>query len=152
VKTRAILHLKHRPGVRHPFYLKRRFRRPTLLASEFISRVQARAPDHGPETARAAVHATLEALGQYLSSDQVRRMTLQLPRELAESARRFAGQGGPANLALFYAQIADKANLLPEDAVDYARAVTGVLRQAVPEGDLQDVALKLPRALDDLVA
>jgi uncharacterized protein (DUF2267 family) len=123
-----------------------------LRANEFIGRVHARVPGHGSDKARLASHATLEALGQYLSADQVRRMTARLPRELAESARRFAGRGGPADLNLFYAQIAGRADLLPDAAADYAHAVTHVLRQAVPEAVLADAMLHLPRELDDVVA
>lgn len=144
--------MKHKPAPRRSFYLKRRFREPTLRTNEFIARVQARAPNHGPETARTATRATLEIIGQYLSTDQVRRMTSRLPRELAECARRSAGRGGPADLNLFYAQVADKAHLLPDDAIDYAHAVAGVLKQAVPENELADAVLNLPRELDELVA
>jgi uncharacterized protein (DUF2267 family) len=153
VKTagRSILHLKHKPASRPTFHLRRRYR-AALRAHEFIGRVQARAPGHERDKARAATHATLEALGQYLSAEQVRRMTARLPRELAESARRSAGCGGPADLDLFYAQIAGKAHLQPEAAVDYAHAVTSVLRQTVPEGALADAMLHLPRELDELVA
>lgn len=155
VKTapRPILHLKRGSAPRSTFYLKRRFRKHTRLqADEFLRRVQARAPDHLPETAYTATHATLEALGRYLSPHQARRLTSQLPRELAEAAQRSAGRGGPTDLNLFYAQIATKANLPPEAAANYVRAVTRVLRQAVSEDDLADAILNLPRALDDLVA
>lgn len=155
VKTasRPILHLKRGSAPRNTFYLKRRFRKSTRLQTdEFLRRVQARAPDQVTGTAHAATHATLEVLGQYLSPHQARRLTLQLPRELAEAAQRSAGRGGPAELTLFYAQIANKAKLDPDVATDYARAVTGALKQTVSEGDMADAMLNLPRSLDDLVA
>lgn len=151
--TRPILHLKRAPTSKHTFYLKRRFRKSGLLqASEFIRLVQGHAPNHGPETARAATHATLEALGLYLTPHQARRLTAKLPREFAESARRSAGRGGPDDLSGFCAQIARKTKLAPDDAMVCVRAVTRVLKQTVPEGELADAALNLPRELDELVA
>jgi uncharacterized protein (DUF2267 family) len=155
VKTasRPILHLKRGSAPRNTFYLKRRFRKSNRLQTdEFIRRVQAHAPDHDPSTAQTATYATLEVLGQYLTPHQARRLTAQLPRELAEAAQRSVGRGGPADLRLFYAQIANKTNLPPEIATDYARAVTSALRQTVSEGNLADAMLNLPRSLDDLVA
>lgn len=109
-------------------------------------------PNHGPEMARAATHAALEALAQYLTPDQARRLTARLPREFAESAQRSAGRGGPAGLDAFLAQIAYKAKLEPDDAMIYTRAVTRVLKQSVPESDLADATIKLPAELDELVA
>lgn len=79
-------------------------------------------------------------------------MTARLPRELAQATGRSAGQGGPADMEGFYAQVAAKANLPREDAADYARAITGVLRQTVPEGELADALLKLPPEFDELVS
>lgn len=114
--------------------------------------MQARIPDHPQATVHTATLATLEALGQYLSPHQARRLTSQLPRELAEATQRLAGCGGPVDSNLFYAQIANKANLEPAAVTDYARAVAHVLKHTIPESDLADAMLNLPRALDDLVA
>jgi uncharacterized protein (DUF2267 family) len=148
---RPTLHLKTSSAPRRTFYLKRRFCKYALHTNEFINRVQTRAPDSGVETARDATYATLETIGQYLSPYQARRMTARLPRELAESAQRRAGQGGPTEIGAFYAQIADRANLLPEEAIRYAQAVTSVLRQAVPEAELADAVLKMPPEFDELI-
>ena len=153
IASRPILHLKRGSAPRNAFYLKRRFRKNTRLQTdEFLRRVQARAPDHVPETAHTATYATLEVLGQYLSQHQARRLTSQLPRELADATQHSVGSGGPADLNLFYAQIADKANLDSETATDYARAVIYVLRHTVSGSDLADAMLNLPHALDELVA
>jgi uncharacterized protein (DUF2267 family) len=150
---RPILHLKHEHTPRHTFYLKRRSRRSSAVRSDdFVRRVTALVPRRDRVQARTAIHATLETLGQYLSPPQARRMTARLSRELAETMGRLAGQGGPETIDGFYAQVAARANLAHEDAVVYARAVTGALRQTVPEGELADALLKLPREFDELVA
>ncbi len=148
-----MLHLKRERTPKHPFYLKRRSHRSAAVrGDEFIRRVQALTPSHDRDAAHTATVATLEALGQYLSPLQARRMTARLPRELAEVAGRLAGQGGPATIESFYAQLTARTHLPREDAIRYARAVIGVLRQTVPAGDLSDIILKLPRELFELVA
>lgn len=54
-----------------------------MQTEEFLLRVQKRGPDSSLDTTVAATIATFEALGQNLLTEEARRMTAQLPRELS---------------------------------------------------------------------
>lgn len=102
-----------------------------MKTHEFVSAVQdsARIPDH--HHAEQAVRATLNVLGQRLSTE-AEDLAAQLPPELAEalptdgSVDRF----GPQE---FYTRVADQEGrgCSPEQARQHARAVTAALREAV---------------------
>ena len=121
-----------------------------MKTHEFVSAVQesARIPDHGH--AAQAVRATLNVLGQRLSTE-AEDLAAQLPAELAEalptdgSVERFGVQE-------FYERVADREGrgCTPEQARQHARAVTAALRAAVgPE--YRDVLDQLPGDYADLM-
>lgn len=102
-----------------------------MKAHEFVSAVQdsARIPDRQP--AEQAVRATLNVLGQRLSTE-AEDLAAQVPPELADdlptdgSVERFG-------LEEFYERVADRegGECSPEKGRQHARAVTAALREVV---------------------
>ena len=102
-----------------------------MKTHEFVSAVQdsARIPDH--DHAEQAVRATLNVLGQRLSTE-AQDLVAQLPPELAEAVPT-DGSVERFGLQEFYERVADKEGrgCSPEQARQHARAVTAALREAV---------------------
>lgn len=126
-----------------------------MQTEEFLLRVQDRGPEGDADSLRAATIATLEVLGQHLPTEEARRMAAQLPKELAESAAiggaEMQSGEGPAGVDAFYGQVAIRAGLDIDMAMGYASAVIAVLKKAISDGELTDVALALPTTLTDLL-
>jgi len=122
-----------------------------LQPDEFVSRVQQQI--HEPldrQQGEAAVQASLQVLGQTLSSPQARNLAAQLPAELKEPVTRQAE--APADAEEFRQRVAETAGISPAAAHAYADAALTVLGQAVSEGEAVDVAVQVPPFVSELMA
>lgn len=116
---------------------------------DFIDRVQQRAGLNSQEGAARAVRATLETLGERLSRVETRQLATQLPKELQVYLHP-RQESQIFSLDEFFNRVSARAHVRWAEAVDQARAVLGVLREAVSAGEIDDVRLELAPDYDAL--
>lgn len=116
---------------------------------ELVGNVQQRADLEDEQSARAAVHATLETLGEVLPEGAADDLAAQLPRDLGEDVRRQSASGAAVDVDLeeFCRRVADRegGNASSEDARGHARAVMSSLREALTDGKFTDLVTQLPQ-------
>jgi uncharacterized protein (DUF2267 family) len=102
----------------------------------------------------AAARATLTALGDRLAGGEKDDLADQLPEPLGEQVRTSSsGAGERLSLDGFFERVGERAGL--QDATEAerrARAVMGVLTEAISGGELEDVKSQLPSEFADLFA
>lgn len=118
---------------------------------EFIDLVRERVGEPRDVAERAA-RATLETLGQRLPADEAEALAAQLPPPLATFLEQTASQDEEFPVAEFYDRVAELGDLEPDDAEGLARAVLGVLDDAVSAGQVGDLIAALPADYGDLLA
>jgi uncharacterized protein (DUF2267 family) len=118
---------------------------------EFIERVQQRGGLTSFAEAEVATQATLATLGEYLTEGEGPDLAAQLPQGLGEQLQ----QQPPERSKIFsyndFIQlVGDNEGVGFEKAEDHARAVVGVLEEAVTEGEMEDVRRQFPSEFDPL--
>jgi uncharacterized protein (DUF2267 family) len=100
------------------------------------------------ETARQATNAVLETLAERIAGGEVDDLIERLPIELHDALRRGrAAVGGVARsmpLERFVERIAEREGVSEPAAVEHARAVFAVLRDAIGAEEFFDVMVQLP--------
>jgi uncharacterized protein (DUF2267 family) len=116
---------------------------------EFIGRVQNRARLASSGEAVRAIRATLEVLGERLFGGEAQDLAAQLPREIAHY---LTADGGSESFGLqeFFRRVSEREQVELPDAIHHARAVISVVRDAVSEGEMQDVLAQLPEEYNAL--
>jgi uncharacterized protein (DUF2267 family) len=116
---------------------------------ELVKRVADRAA-LSREDADRAIRAVLRTLAERIGSDEADDLAAQLPKELKDevpsglSPERFGADE-------FGRRVAARAGIAGADGRELAIAVFAVLRQAVTDGEIEDVLDRLPDELDALV-
>jgi uncharacterized protein (DUF2267 family) len=111
--------------------------------TEFITRVQQRAGMSSPEEALQAARATLETLGEFLSRVETRQTASELPKELAAFLHQRPSTW-PVPLEEFFNRVTAREDVRRPQALEHARAVIGVLCEAVSPGAIADIRNELP--------
>ena len=123
---------------------------------EFIEQVQRRAHLSSESEAKRATQAALETLAAYISPRERHDAASQLPRVIKEYMQQpFLGAGGlpapnPESSEIvedFYKRVSKLEEVPLETAREHARAVMSVLRDALSEGEFEDIRAELPTAL-----
>jgi uncharacterized protein (DUF2267 family) len=115
----------------------------------FIDRVQQRMDVASQAEAVRATHATLETLGERLSTRETRQLAAELPKELrAYLLQRSAHQ--PFLLEEFFNRVSARVGVRWHQAAAQARAVMAVVGEAVSSGELEDVRTELAPDYDAL--
>lgn len=118
---------------------------------EFVERVQQRAGLGSFSEAEEVTKATLTTLGEYLTGGERLDLASQLPQGLAEHLRR-----QPPNRAEFFSlndflqEVGEREGVNTDEASAHARAVVGVLQEAVSQGEMEDVRRQFPSQFDPL--
>jgi uncharacterized protein (DUF2267 family) len=128
---------------------------PTLQYPEFLHRVeeQINATQPATETQRAAeraIMATLETLGERLTSGEANDLAAQLPGELQAPLQRSADEAEVFSLDEFYGRVAKREGVNIETARNDASVVMRVLKLAATPGQLDDVMAQLPSEFNAL--
>ena len=110
---------------------------------DFITRVLERSGMDSRERAIDITQAALETLGERLERTVRRGVASQLPAELREMMLSRA-DGDQYQLQEFYQRVGARADTKYYDAAERATAVLGVLREAVSEGQMQEMLESLP--------
>lgn len=126
-----------------------------MQTEEFISEVARRANLSDHDTAAAVSHATVETLCAHLPTEQVRKLSSQLPQELTRAAKagRTQTTEQPAEITqdAFYTQVAIRAACDRSEIEGAVRAAISVFKQALSRGETTDIVLDAPRELDALL-
>lgn len=117
----------------------------------FLAEVRRQAGLRSDEDAVGAVRAAvavLEALGERISSGQVKDLAARLPEDLGDALRRgdarSKGQAKPLSLAEFVRRVAELEGVSATSAHTHARAVLRALRDVVGEKEFGDTLAQLP--------
>ncbi|MBA2443276.1 MAG: DUF2267 domain-containing protein [Rubrobacter sp.] len=118
---------------------------------EFLQRVEKRITTEEPGAAELATAATLSTLGERLQGEEAENLAAQLPGEIKDQLTGGgAGEAGEFPLEEFYRRVGEKEDTTPEEAAPRARAVIGVLSEAVTGGEVGDVISSLPTEYEPL--
>ena len=118
---------------------------------EFVDRVRQRAGLASFAEAEAATQATLTTLGEYLTEGEGLDLAAQLPQGLAELLRRQSPERSMIfSLNDFLQRVGEEEGVGIEEASAHARAVMGVLEEAVTEGEMDDIRRQFPSEFDPL--
>ena len=120
---------------------------------EFVDRVRQRANLGSFEKAEAATQATLTVLGEYLTGGEGHDLASQLPQGLAELIRQQPPERATIfSLNDFLQRVGEEEEVGLGEAEAHARAVMGVLEEAVTQGEMDDVRRQFPSEFDPLFA
>ncbi|MDQ3922385.1 MAG: DUF2267 domain-containing protein [Actinomycetota bacterium] len=119
---------------------------------EFVERVRQRAELASHAEAERATRATVAMLGKYLTGGGGRLdVASQLPNELAEHLRFQSPMGGTiSSYDDFLQRVGESEGVKYEEAEAHARAVMGILREVIGEGDMEKVRRQFPGELAPL--
>ncbi len=112
--------------------------------NEFLEKVRSRAGLANLDEALYASRATLETLSERLSGTEPGHLEAQLPTALArfmeiDPHRRVE----PFSAAEFFHRIGEREGIGLDDATAHAKAVLGVLGEAVAPGEIMDIRRQL---------
>jgi uncharacterized protein (DUF2267 family) len=116
----------------------------------FIDRVQERAGCESQEEAVRATHATLETLGERLSTRETRQLAAELPTELRAYLLQRSAHQQLFTLEEFFHRVSAREGVRWHQAVAHARAVIAVVGEAVSAGEFEDVRTELAPDYDAL--
>ena len=112
---------------------------------EFIGYVQNRAHLSSRGDAELATRATLETLGERLAGGEPANAAAQLPKGIAEYLQHEdAGAGERFSLDEFFQRVSQREKVNVPDALHHARVVIEVMREAISEGEMDDICSQLP--------
>ena len=118
---------------------------------EFIEQVRQRGELASFGEAEAATRATLTTLGEYLTGGEGLDLASQLPQGLAAILRQEPPDRSKIfSLNDFLQRVGEEERVGIEKAEAHARAVMGVLEEAVTEGEMDDVRRQFPSEFDPL--
>jgi uncharacterized protein (DUF2267 family) len=118
--------------------------------AEFLSKVQDRIGPAQPDEARRAIIATFDPLGERISGGEASDLATQLPKELKEPLQRAGGNAEGFSFEEFLRRIGEREGVDIDEARNHASAVMTVLREAVSDGQLDDIRAQLPQEFDPL--
>jgi uncharacterized protein (DUF2267 family) len=117
---------------------------------DFINRVQEQTRLGTREEAIGITRAVLETLGERLDRKVRNGVAAQLPDELKEFLLARSDNTDRYELTEFYNRVGARADLKYQDATERTLQVFSVLRQAIPEGEIQDILEDLPSEYEEL--
>jgi uncharacterized protein (DUF2267 family) len=118
---------------------------------QFIKTVYEAADFESREQAEAAARATLENLVRRISTGEGTDLAAQLPAGLKESVARAAQETEQFSLEELFTRVGQEEGVSDQIVAErHARAVTGVLADAVTRGQLTDVFSQIPGEFADL--
>lgn len=103
------------------------------------------------EQAETAASATLTTLARRIGSEQAAHLAAQLPMVLKEQVESAGRETERFSLEEFFERVRQEEGVADRaEAARHARAVAGVLSEAITRGELEDVFSQLPAEYGDL--
>jgi uncharacterized protein (DUF2267 family) len=118
--------------------------------AEFVKAVAARAGLPRDE-AETLTRSTLRVLGERLTGGEAEDLRAQLPRELQEDLLPVSEQAEDFDVDEFSRRVAQRTGIDEADAGAAVVAVLATIRDAVSEGEFDDVMSQLGREFAELV-
>jgi uncharacterized protein (DUF2267 family) len=116
-----------------------------MKRDEFVEKVRERGRMSSRGEAERATRATLVTLGEYLSGGEGLDLASQLPQGLEEHLRRQPPDRSEFfSLNDFVQRVGEIEGVDFEEALAHARAVMGILWEAVSRGEMEDVRRQFP--------
>jgi uncharacterized protein (DUF2267 family) len=122
-----------------------------MTHDQFIGQVQNRAHLSSRADAERATRVTLETLAERLAGGEAGHLAAQLPREIGEYLIHDGDKFERLDLNAFYKRVSEREGSELPEAVHHAKAVIGVVREAVSEGEFADVLTQLPEEFKHLM-
>jgi uncharacterized protein (DUF2267 family) len=119
---------------------------------DFVTRVQEQTRLDTRDEAIQITRAVLETLGERLDRKVRNGVEAQLPNELKEFLLARAEHGDLYDVHEFYNRVGARADLTYGDATERTRQVISVLREAIPDGEIEDILEDLPPEYGELFA
>ncbi|MFP4563653.1 MAG: DUF2267 domain-containing protein [Spirochaetia bacterium] len=116
---------------------------------EILGLVQNRARLASSEEALTATRATLSTLNERLAGGETKDIASQLPRELAKFMDE-TGKGERFDVDEFFKRVSRKEGVDLPVSVHHARSVISVLKEALTEGEFNDILAQLPNDYKEL--
>lgn len=124
-----------------------------MTIDEFYNQVGQRLGTSDRQEIESATRSVLAAVADRINRPEAQDLASQLPKELADLVK---GRGGPVqkmDAETFMARIQSDLDLqTPEQAERVSRSVLSVLKEAVSQGEWEDVMSQLPRDLQVMFA
>jgi uncharacterized protein (DUF2267 family) len=119
---------------------------------DFITRVQEQTRVDTREEAITLTRAVLETLGERINRKVRNGVEAQLPNELKEFLLARKESSDQYRLEEFYNRVGARADLRYADATERTRQVLSVVREAIADGEVQDILEDLPPDYKQLFA
>ncbi len=120
---------------------------------EFLRRVQQELGLADLSEAEGATRSVLAAIADRITNDEANDLASQLPHEFRDFIRRRTGPVQKMDIDTFVSRIQRDLDLETwQQAANVARGVFTVLKEAVSEGEWEDVLSQFPRELQEMLA
>ncbi len=116
---------------------------------EFIKEVKIRAQIATQDEAEDAACATLDVLGQRLTSKKASNLAAQLPEQMTECLKQVPN-AEEFGISEFYSRVAEREGVDVNVAAEHARAVAYVLKEAIDRTEFEEIISVLPYEYDEL--
>jgi uncharacterized protein (DUF2267 family) len=103
------------------------------------------------DTVERVEHATLRTLADRISGGEAQDLASQLPARLQDDLRPAREEAEAFGVDDFVRRVAQRGGVGPEDARTGAVAVLTTVREAVTQGEFDDVLSQLPQEYRELV-
>jgi uncharacterized protein (DUF2267 family) len=126
---------------------------PTMQEDEFYTLVQEAGHLDTVDRAAVATEAVLETLGETVTGGEAENVAVQLPDDLAAIVEDADHDAAGYDREDFVERVSERlrgTDVDPDDAEQYADAVTDALAVALTDGELQDLKAQLDDELDPL--
>jgi uncharacterized protein (DUF2267 family) len=117
---------------------------------DFINQVQGQTNVSTREEVMAITKAVLETLGERLDRKVRNGLAAQLPDDLKDFLLAKSDNTDRYELTEFYNRVGARADLKYQKAAERTWQVFSILRQAIPEGEIQDILEDLPSEYGEL--
>jgi uncharacterized protein (DUF2267 family) len=122
-----------------------------MIRTEFLARVQERLGFADMREAETATRSVLAALADRLTPEEANDLASQLPHEFADFLRGRPAGVQKMDLDTFVNRVRRDLDIETwQQAADVTRGVFSVTKQAVSEGEWEDVASQLPEELQEM--
>jgi uncharacterized protein (DUF2267 family) len=121
-----------------------------MQIDDFISRGQEQTKLDTRGEAIAITKAVLETLGERLDRKVKNGVAAQLPDELKDFLLARGDNTESYELTEFYKRVGARADMKYQAAATHTQQVFSVLRQAISEGEIQDILEDLPGEYEEL--
>ncbi len=122
-----------------------------MQAIEFYRKVRDQLCLADDQEAETASRVVLAALADRITPDERNDLASQLPKELGDFVKGRGGAPQKMDMDTFISRIQGDLDVMTWDhAADIARGVFSVLKEAVSEGEWEDIVSQLPRELQEM--